>query len=313
MTSDFKAYIIGDREYFVWDKKEKDFAFTQSLLDFLDVDLEAAGALFDPLWKDIRALYQHREEPADVAPLLALFEQISQLHIYFEFLYLDWRERLQRYAAGECRSVMDELNYKDVSHMYAAAVGWQKHIRYLFERILSVGVPQGSIQPKLASLYDRKDLRDIDRFEFEPVPARLERVNDNVFIDVLRPGRVQDLVSFFLSEIIRHEVTFKTCRCCGRFFPSYVHGNSEYCERVFQDGKICKEIGAVSMFRARLEEYPAMQMYQRAYKTRFARIKAKRMTKEQFVVWGERARVYRDKVMSGEMGIEEFEGWLKKN
>jgi hypothetical protein len=197
--------------------------------------------------------------------------------------------------------------------MYAAAVGWQKHIRYLFERVLCVGAPQGSIQPKLASLYDRKDLREIDRFEFVPAPAKLERASDSIFTDVLRPGRVQDLVSFFLSEIIRREVTFKTCRCCGRYFPSYVHGNAEYCERVFQDGKTCKEIGAVSMFRARLEEYPAMQLYQRAYKTRFARIKAKRMTKEQFVVWGERARGYRDKVMAGEMKLEEFERWLKEN
>jgi len=197
--------------------------------------------------------------------------------------------------------------------MYAAALGWQKQIRYLLERIHCVGAPQGSIQPKLANLYDRKDLREIDRFEFIPVPVKLERVNDSIFTDVLRPGRVQDLVSFFLSEIIRREVTFKTCRCCGRYFPSYVHGNAEYCERVFQDGKTCKEIGAVSVFRARLEEYPAMQLYQRAYKTRFARIKAKRMTKEAFVVWGEEARAYRDKVMAGEMALEEFEKWIGEN
>jgi len=310
MISDFKAYIIGDREYFVWDKKQKDFAFTQSLLDFLDVDLEAAGALFDPLWKDIRALYQHREEPADVAPLLARFEEIAKLHIYFELLCFDWRERLQRYADGDRK---DTLSYKNVSHMYAAAVGWQKQIRYLFERILVVGAAQGSIQPKLASLYGREDLRDIDRFTFEPMPVKLERVNDSVFTDVLRPGRVQDLLSFFLSEIIRREVTFKTCRCCGRYFPSYVHGNAEYCERVFQEGKTCKEIGAVSVFRARLEEYPAMQLYQRAYKTRFARIKSKRLTKEAFTVWGEEARVYRDKVMSGEMPLEEFERWIREH
>ena len=313
MNSEFRAYIIGDREYFVWGKNKKDFALTQSLLDFLDLDLYEAGALFDPLWKDIRALYQHREEPADITPLLKQFKQIAGLHIYFEFLEFDWQERLRRYAAGECKSVRDELNYKDVSHMYAAAVGWQKHIRYLFERILCAGAPKGSIQPKLASLYDRKDLRGIDRFEFVPVPANLERVSDSVFTDVLHPSKVQDLVNFFLSEIIRREVTFKTCRCCGRYFPSYVHGNAEYCERIFQEGKTCKDIGAMSMFRARLEENPAMQLYQRAYKTRFARIKAKRMTKEAFVVWGEQARGYRDRVLAGEMELEEFERWLKEN
>jgi len=56
-----------------------------------------------------------------------------------------------------------------------------------------------------------------------------------------------------------------------------------------------------------------MQLYQRAYKTRFARIKAKRMTKEAFVVWGEQARGYRDRVLAGEMELEEFERWLKEN
>jgi hypothetical protein len=67
------------------------------------------------------------------------------------------------------------------------------------------------------------------------------------------------------------------------------------------------------MFRARLEESPAMQLYQRAYKTRFARIKAKRMSKEAFVVWGEQAREYRDKVMNGEMALEAFDRWLREN
>jgi len=325
MNSEFKAYIIGDREYFIWDakphnppkrrpaKKEKDFAFAQSLLDFLDVDLIAAGLLFEQTWKEIRALYQHHEESAEIAPLLVQFGEIAQLHIYFEFLNLDWQERLQRYAAGLCENVRDELNYKNISHMYAAAVDWQQQIRRIFERVLSVSSPKGSVQQKLANLYDRTDLRELDLFQFEPIPVKLERVNDSTFIDVLHPNSVGDLVDYFLSEIIRREITFKTCRCCGKFFPSYVHGNAEYCERVFQDNKTCKEIGAVSMFRARLEEYPAMQMYQRAYKTRFARIKAKRMTKEEFTVWGEQARAYRDKVMIGKMGLEEFEKWLKEN
>jgi hypothetical protein len=37
------------------------------------------------------------------------------------------------------------------------------------------------------------------------------------------------------------------------------------------------------------------------------------MTKAEFVVWGEQARMYRDKVLEGEMPLEEFERWLKKN
>lgn len=54
----------------------------------MHVDLEAAGALFDPLWKVIRALYWQWEEPVDVNPLLKQFEQIAKrrtevLNFYF--------------------------------------------------------------------------------------------------------------------------------------------------------------------------------------------------------------------------------------
>jgi len=255
MISDFKAYIIGDREYFQWrdedqqDTIKKDFALAQSLLDFLDLDF--AG------------------EPE---------------HIYF--------------TVG--------LPLPEAAWM------WQNQIRLLISEALGAhdDVP---VQRRLAAFFFNPARQGMDWFKFEPIPTRFERLNENTFTEVLYPETTYDLVNFFLREIVRREITFKTCRCCGRYFPSYVHGNAEYCERVFQDGKTCKEIGAVSMFRARLEESPAMQLYQRAYKTRFARIKAKRMTREAFAVWGEQARVYRDKVMAGEMALEKFERWIKEN
>jgi len=167
------------------------------------------------------------------------------------------------------------------------------------------------VQRRLSAFCFNLMHQGMDWFKFELIPTRFERLDENTFAEVLYPETAYHLVNFFLREVIRREITFKTCRCCGKYFPSYVHGNAEYCERIFQDGKTCKEIGAVSMFRARLEEYPAMQLYQRAYKTRFARIKAGKMTKEQFAQWGEQARLYRDRVMKGEMELEEFEGWLK--
>ena len=257
MISGFKAYIVGDREYFQWydeDRQEgikKDFALTQSLLDFLDLN------------------FTKQSEPD---------------HIYF--------------AAGR--------------PLPEAAWMWQNQIRLLIGEALGAH-DDAPVQRRLAAFFFNPAHQGMDWFKFEPVPTRLERLDENTVTEVLYPNTAYDLVNFFLREIIRREVTFKTCRCCGRYFPSYVHGNAEYCERIFQDGKTCKETGAVSMFRARLEEYHAMQLYQRAYKTRFARIKAKRMTKEQFVVWGEQARAYRDKVMNGEMPLETFEGWLREN
>ena len=294
-ASDFKAYIIGAREYFRWRDRasgvilKKDFALSQSLLDYLD--LEFPGEL----WQMFRTAGEHLDEPECFAP-------IADRHIYFELLRHDPK------AAGI--GLPEEITPTENVVTYYPENGWllQEQAKEFIQKNLRVDDQRGwTIQQRLADYA----ITQVQPFRFEPIQTCFERLDENNFAEVLYPRTVRDLVDFFLREIIRREVTFKTCRCCGKYFPSYVHGNAEYCERLFQDGKTCKEIGAVSMFRARLEEYPAMQMYQRAYKTRFARIKAKRMTKEQFVAWGEQARGYRDKVMNGETALEEFERWLR--
>jgi hypothetical protein len=101
-----------------------------------------------------------------------------------------------------------------------------------------------------------------------------------------------------------------------------VHGNSEYCDRLFNGlsakggktidtGKTCKEIGSVKVYQAKVEENPEYKIYNRAYKSHFARIKHKRMTKEQFKTWGEQAREFRDMVTNEKMSLDEYERWCK--
>jgi len=53
------------------------------------------------------------------------------------------------------------------------------------------------------------------------------------------------------------------------------------------------------------------KIYNRAYKTHFARIKYKRMTKEQFKEWAEEARERRDMVTRGALTLEQYELWVK--
>lgn len=121
------------------------------------------------------------------------------------------------------------------------------------------------------------------------------------------------MIDFLLRAIIQQELTFKVCRSCGKYFPATLsHGNSEYCNRLFQDtGKTCKEIGSVKVYQAKLEENPEFKAYNRAYKSHFARIKYKRMTKEQFRVWSEQAREFRDEVTKGKMSLDDYIKWLK--
>ena len=45
--------------------------------------------------------------------------------------------------------------------------------------------------------------------------------------------------------------------------------------------------------------------------TRFSRIRAGKIRREDFQAWAEKARDLRDLIMRGEMTLEEYEAWLK--
>ena len=61
-----------------------------------------------------------------------------------------------------------------------------------------------------------------------------------------------------------------------------------------QDGKTCREIGASSSFRSKVENNDVWKVHQRAYKKYFARIRSGLMTKSEFEVWSRQAADLRD-------------------
>ena len=77
--------------------------------------------------------------------------------------------------------------------------------------------------------------------------------------------------------------------CCCIIAQSCVFRNPKlslrYCERPVDDsGKTCRDIGSLRAYRKRQKQDPAVSAYNRAYKTHYARIKYKTMTREEFQV-----------------------------
>ena len=61
-----------------------------------------------------------------------------------------------------------------------------------------------------------------------------------------------------------------------------------------QDGKTCREIGASSSFRSKVENNDVWKVHQRAYKKYYARTMRKDMTKAEFEAWTRDAEQKRD-------------------
>uniref|UniRef100_UPI003AAEF02B DUF6076 domain-containing protein n=1 Tax=Dysosmobacter sp. TaxID=2591382 RepID=UPI003AAEF02B len=61
-----------------------------------------------------------------------------------------------------------------------------------------------------------------------------------------------------------------------------------------QDGKTCREIGATSSFRSKVQNNDVWKAHQRAYKKYFARTRKGTMSKGVFEVWSRKMEMLRD-------------------
>ena len=326
MDYKFKVYLDNDSEFFIWESAidfyptkrpvKKEFEISQSLLDLLYLNMDDYDDIFKSIGEDVRGLdLIGDEQPKEIPPTLRNnLDKLAKEHVFFQLICLDWLDRLDRYAKGELKNTRKNLYYKHLTHIPMQITTYQHGIRTIFSMILNaMSSDKRPIQEKMASLYENEYDHRNSKFDFSQISTSFERVDNTTFTEVLYPEIIGDIIDFFLREIIKRELTFKQCRSCGKYFPATTaHGNSEYCNRLFQDtGKTCKEIGSVKVYKAKVESNPAIQAYNRAYKTHFARIKYKKMTKEHFQVWAEEARKLRDKVLAGEMDLTEYEEWLK--
>ncbi len=161
--------------------------------------------------------------------------------------------------------------------------------------------------------YYRKNISSLDRFTFQPESNNFELINEDTFTEVLYPKDIYDMIDFFLRESVKCEIPMRLFKSYGKYFAVTGYANTEYCDREFQNsGKTCKEFGAVRLLQNKLSTDPVHKAYSRAYKTHFARIKYRKITKEEFTIWSEMARRMRDKTLAGEMSLVDFEQWLKE-
>ena len=109
-------------------------------------------------------------------------------------------------------------------------------------------------------------------------------------------GRLLDFVYVEFMKGLQKGFVPKRCANCGRWFLQTPGATYAYCTGAApgQDGKTCREIGASSSFRSKVENNDVWKVHQRAYKKYFARIRSGLMTKGEFEAWTRDAEQKRD-------------------
>ncbi len=120
-----------------------------------------------------------------------------------------------------------------------------------------------------------------------------------------------DLQSFlyydFFSGIRKNHIPNK-CKNCGKYFLIRGGQYYSYCDRPLPDepDKTCRDVGSRRRYADKCKNDPIWQVYNRAYKTHYARYMKKKMSVAEFEQWSRYAVEMREKASAGEMEFGEY-------
>ena len=287
--------------------------FPESLLSFLDFDIEQIRLAFQPLADGVRKVIaeKSREESDRVCQM---FAGLTNYHPYFVLLFLDWRYRLDRawYLGYEFPQNYLQVEYLD--EMPDRLLALQQQALDLLTQIWITDTSEKTVDEKMTACYLEAEQAGKELFHFQPQRMSYELLYHETFAEILCPETVYDLIDYHLRECLKREIKMRVCKNCGRLFAVTGHGGTEYCDRPFDEkGRTCKEIGAFRVWEKSKSEDEVFKIYRREYKKRFAWIRAGKITKDEFYSWSEKARKKKAECEEGKITLEEFGRWLKES
>ena len=137
-----------------------------------------------------------------------------------------------------------------------------------------------------------------------------KEITDSGIYEEYEVNDISQLLHLEVLFMINSKIVIKKCKNCGKYFVVNDRKKA-YCDRVYESGKTCSAIGSKRSFQKKMEKEPALNLYNRAYKTHHARIRNKKMSMENFSIWSKEAKEKLDDVRSGKLDIEAFQKWLK--
>lgn len=306
----FKTCIVDGMEQYSFIGSEhnqvetiKTERFPESLLSFADISMDTISPLFleiDAIF--MRLVNEHGNKTMD--DILQILNALAGRHVYFEIFRLEWAEQIkQTQSVGS----LHKLWQQRTSHMPEQLAVMQCQIKGLFASVLDIDGENKPVSEKMAA-YTMTN----SAFQFQPQPLHFERWNDAIFAEVIYPQSVYDIISYHLQECVLQELRFRICRNCGRYFCITGRSTAIYCRRSYGDGSsTCSDAGPIIAWTQKRRADEAFMSYRREYKKRFARIKAGKISQDDFYNWSKQAREKKSEYDTGKIPYAVFFDWLR--
>jgi len=128
---------------------------------------------------------------------------------------------------------------------------------------------------------------------------------------------LRQLLFLEIMQMIQNNVTIKKCEHCDMYFIP-PNNRIKFCERLVDCQNVtCSTIGSDRKFQQRMKDEPELDAYNRAYKTRHARVRranagSKNKLHDELDDWRIEAKKKMHEVKEGKLSLVEYEAWLKQ-
>ena len=120
---------------------------------------------------------------------------------------------------------------------------------------------------------------------------------------------------FCVLYFVENNIPIKICKNCGRYFIPENRVSSVYCNRIFENNKTCKEVGANNAYNEKLKKDEVNLLYRKTLSAK--KMLANRnpdipMYLEKYEAWKSEANQFKQDIKSGKKTQEQFKEWLEE-
>ena len=127
------------------------------------------------------------------------------------------------------------------------------------------------------------------------------------FVDSFELKYIESLILLEMMFCIKNNIPIVKCPNCEQFFIAHNTG-VQYCDRIYKDGKTCRQLGAKKLFSDKLKSDELLLVYEKKYQALYHKLKRSTDDKEKLALTEKISKLKecRMKYKKSEISPEEF-------
>ena len=284
-------------------------------LRFLNADLSTYETAYKDFFyaygfeilKDIDEDYKfelkgkYRDDETYLKETKKIYENLKEQLIYIQEQITD--------AVNYIYNINEIEELKPFTHSQRYAVYLIKRKGKLYSYIKNDEVIQDNYSNKYKELGNSADIDLLKKLKEE-----------GMLISMVNTHKSNDISSVcyaILEELSKTDnYPIKKCQNCGMYFIPNSRLDEIYCDYPKENGKTCREQGAILSYNKRLQEKSAYTEYRKTYQQKFGIVnknKDDKKLKVEFETWKKQAKEKITKLKHGELTEDEVYEWLQEN